>query len=150
MNPASNSPRPSLFNLAMAGLLLSACQATHRPIPHAPPEQAAQVVFPPLPNAQSKRLPGNMAASIQLAMEDFLPWGAPSAPAPIPQAPCLSHRESYEVVAVPLPEGVMLVRFELDPKACALTENVFDVTTYAIDVRTMRILSRETVTRPVP
>ncbi|WP_281248011.1 hypothetical protein [Stigmatella erecta] len=44
----------------------------------------------------------------------------------------------------------MLVRFELDPKACALTENVFDVTTYAIDVRTMRILSRETVTRPVP
>lgn len=134
----------------MVGLLLTACQATHRPIPHAPPEQAAQVVFPPLPNAQSKRLPGNMAASIQLAMEDFLPWDAPTAPAPIPQAPCLSHRESYDVVAVPLPESVILVRFELNPEVCAPIENVFDVTTYAIDVRTMRILSREIVTRPSP
>ncbi|WP_263437319.1 hypothetical protein [Stigmatella hybrida] len=42
----------------------------------------------------------------------------------------------------------MLVRFELNPEICAPTESVFDVTTYAIDVRTMRILSRELVTRP--
>jgi hypothetical protein len=150
MNPALNSLKPSLVSLAIMGLALSACQATHRPIPHASPERAAQVVFPSLPNAQSKRLPGNMAASIQLAMEDFLPWDPPSPAAPIPGAACLSHRESFDVVAVPLPEGVMLVRFELNPAICALTENVFDVTTYAIDVRSMRILSREIVTRPAP
>jgi hypothetical protein len=93
-----------------------------------------------------------MAASIQLAMDDFLPWDAP-APPPSPifhEEPCLRRRESYDVTAVPFPESVMLVRFDLNTDVCKSTDPLINIITYAIDIRTMRILSREMRTRPNP
>jgi hypothetical protein len=115
-------------------------------------EEAAGAEAPP--SAPSKeaaqRIEGNMAGAIQLSMDDFLPREAPPPRAPLPQEPCLRNRESYDVTAVPIPEGVILVRFNLNSAVCAPTEQLIDITTYAIDVRTMRILSRERHTRPNP
>jgi hypothetical protein len=91
-----------------------------------------------------------MAASIQLAMDDFLPWDAPPSREPVHQAPCLRRPESYDVTAVPSRESVMLVRFDLNTAVCEPNDPLINVTTYAIDIRTMRILSRETLTRPRP
>ncbi len=91
-----------------------------------------------------------MAASIQLAMDDFLPWDARPAPSPIREEPCLWRRESYDVTAAPAPESVMLVRFDLNIDTCKSKDQLLGITTYAIDIRTMRILSREMHTRPNP
>ncbi len=132
------------------GLVLSACGAPARSIPRAPPEEAARVVFPPLdlPREGLHRLEGNMAAALQLALEDFLPPEPRHAPGPGQRAPCLDRRDAYDVTAAPASEGVMLVRFVVNPSACETGESVLDVTTYAVDVRTMRILSTETQVRP--
>lgn len=128
----------------------SACAAPTRVIPRAAPEEAARVEFPSpgLPREGLRRLDGNMAAAIQLAMDDFLPWDARPTPGPVQRAPCLYRRDSYDVTAAPGPDAVMLVRFEPNPQACDTSESVADVTTYAVDVRTMRILSAETRVRP--
>lgn len=136
--------------LAGICLALSACVTAGPPIPHAPPEEAAKVKFPrfDLPAEGLQRIPGNMAASIQVAMEDFLPWGAKPASGSFKREPCLEHRASYDVTAAPDSEGVMLVRFALNPQTCETGESVVDMTTYAIDVRTMRILSIEHRTQP--
>jgi hypothetical protein len=91
-----------------------------------------------------------MAASIQLAMDDFLPWHAPPRNSPISEEPCLQRRESYDVTAAPALEGVMLVRFDLNTDACKPSDQLIHITTYAIDIRTMRILSRDLRTRPNP
>jgi hypothetical protein len=130
----------------------SACIAPRRPVPHASPEEAAAVAFPPqgLPKEGRLRLEGNTAAAIQLALDDFLPWDAPPTTGPVPLAPCLRLRESYDVTVAPGPEGVTLVRFTVNAAACDTGETVTDATTYAIDIRTMRILSREVHTRPRP
>jgi hypothetical protein len=139
---------------ALVWAAFSACTTPLRPIPHALPEEAATVEFPRmnLPPEGLQRLDGNMAASIQLAMDDFLPWDAPStsAPSPTHEAPCLRRRESYDVTAVPAPEGVMLVRFDLNTDVCKSNDQLLFITTYAVDIRTMRILSREMHTRPNP
>jgi hypothetical protein len=104
-----------------------------------------------LPQEGLQRLDGNMAASVQLAMDDFLPWNAPTPPPSlIPEEPCQRRRESYDVTAVPFPESVMLVRFDLNTGVCKPTAQLLDITTYAIEIRTMRILSREMHTRPNP
>jgi hypothetical protein len=104
-----------------------------------------------LPQEGLQRLDGNMAASIQLAMDDFLPWDAPAPPpSPIPEEPCLRRRESYDVTAAPAPESVMLVRFDLNTDACKSTDQLINIVTYAVDIRTMRLLSREMHTRPNP
>lgn len=103
-----------------------------------------------LPQEGLQRLDGNMAASIQLSMDDFLPRDVPLSRAPLYEEPCLQRRESYDVSAAPGPEGVMLVRFDLNTDVCEPGEQLIDITTYAIDIRTMRILSRESHTRPNP
>jgi hypothetical protein len=129
------------------------CTTPPRTVPHASPKEAATIEFPhmDLPREGRQRLDGNMAASIQLAMDDFLPWDAPPPePSPIHEEPCLRRRESYDVTAVPLPESVILVRFDLNTAACKSSDPLILITTYAIDVRTMRLLSREIRTRPNP
>ncbi len=96
------------------------------------------------------RLEGNTIAAIQLAIDDYLPWGAPPPNAPFEVSPCLGHRESYDVTTVPGPEGVILVRFDVNTGVCQSDGQLLDITTYAIDIRMMRILSREIRTRPNP
>lgn len=44
----------------------------------------------------------------------------------------------------------MLVRFDLNIDTCKSKDQLLGITTYAIDIRTMRILSREMHTRPNP
>jgi hypothetical protein len=44
----------------------------------------------------------------------------------------------------------MLVRFDLNTDVCRSTDQLIKIITYAIDIRTMRILSRERHTRPNP
>lgn len=44
----------------------------------------------------------------------------------------------------------MLVRFDLNTGVCKPKTQLLRITTYAIDIRTMRILSREMQTRPNP
>ena len=52
------------------------------------------------------------------------------------------RRESYNVFTAPGPEGVMFVRFVLDPDACKLADPVLDMgATYAVDVNKWRILA---------
>jgi len=127
---------------ALSCLALSACFSSARPIPHAPPEEAAKVEFPlEVPRAGRRIIQGNMAAAIQLALNDFLPPDARPSPGPVVLAPCLYRRESYDVTAAPASEGVMLVRFIVNPVVCDPGESIVDVTTYAVDVRTMRILA---------
>lgn len=113
-------------------------------------EEAAKVEFPKLglPKEGLRRLDGNMVAALQLAMDEFLPREAQPSTGAVQRAPCLYRRDSYDVTAVPAPDAVMLVRFTVNPTACETGESVVDVTTYAIDVRTMRILSAETRVLP--
>jgi hypothetical protein len=153
MRNAQPIPMRYLTLSALLAATLSACTTPPRRVTYAPPAEAAAVEFPSLtvstPGLQ--RLDGNMAASIQLAMDDFLPWDAPPPPSsPIHEEPCLRRRESYDVTAVPAPEGVMLVRFNLNTDICKSTDQLINIVTYAVDIRTMRILSREMHTRPNP
>ena len=130
-------------------LLLSACLTPGLAIPHAPAEEAAQVVFPPaLPEQGRQRLDGNTAAAIQLALEDFLPWGV-ALPAVPNRAPCLDWRQSYDVTVAPAREqGVVLVCFAVNLDVCDPHETIIDVTTYAVDVRVLRILAKGTYSVP--
>lgn len=138
--------------LLLLCVAVSACMAPRRIVPHASPEEAARVEFPypAFPEEEHVRLNGNSAAAIQLAMDDFLPWGAPPPQAPFQVSPCLSHRESYDVTTVPSPEGVILVRFDVNTGVCQPDDQLLVIATYAIDIRTMRILSREMRTRLNP
>lgn len=134
---------------ALSCLALSACFSSARSIPHAPLEEAAKVEFPlEVPREGRRRIQGNMAAAIQLALEDFLPPTARPSPGPGVLAPCLYQRESYDVTAAPTSEGVMLVRFVVNLGVCDPGESIVDVTTYAVDVRTMRILALEVHSQP--
>ncbi|MCY1030547.1 hypothetical protein OV207_03690 [Corallococcus sp. BB11-1] len=95
------------------------------------------------------RLEGNVSAAIQLAMEDFMPWDAP--PKPIAErAPCLDQWESYDVTTASLPESVLLVRFEPNRERCDSGQQLVELVTYAIEVRTMRILSIDAYPRLLP
>jgi hypothetical protein len=90
-------------------------------------------------------------AAIQLAMDHFLPLGIQLSPEHFRfKNACEFQRESYDAITTPGPEGVMLVRFIINQAACPLTKSGMnmttgqpdvDVFTYAIDIRTWRILS---------
>lgn len=112
---------------------------------HAPPAEAAQVKFPAqFPKEGLHELPGVMATAIQLAMDDFRPPGSKPHPGATPLEQCLYRRQSFDVMAVPGPAGVVFVRFVFNPDACTEEERavVLDMgATYAIDVRQWRILA---------
>jgi hypothetical protein len=152
------SPKASPKVLWLPCLILLACVNHARPVVHAPMDEAARFVFPSESEISwTVTLPGNMAAATQLAMDDFLPWDiAPPAGTP-PANACLYQRESYDVAAVPLPGEIILVRFDLNEDICQDTASSIDattgappvaVTTYAIDVRTLHILSTARHWRP--
>ncbi|HSP80402.1 MAG TPA: hypothetical protein VLQ93_17860, partial [Myxococcaceae bacterium] len=126
--------------------------------PLAPPEPSAPFEFPAdLPRQSLRHMVGNTAAAIELAVADFLSRQVQS-PAVSDEERCLSRLESYVVMAAPEPDGVMLVRFDVDDAACPppgppdLVEGrkvlppAF-VTTYAVDLRTLRILGINLTTR---
>jgi hypothetical protein len=126
-------------------MLLTACalfQRPPRPI-HAPPEEAARVVFP-LEFSKDERLiiPGTVLKAVQLAMEDFLPWNVRPHRGATPDEVCLYQRESYDVTTSPGPDGVLFVRFTVKDGACTMGGVILDMgATYAIDVTGERILA---------
>lgn len=104
---------------------------------------------PELPWEGRLRLEGNVAAAIQLALEDFLPGKALPPEGTRPEEACLYRPDSYAVTAAPEPTGVVQVRFTVEEQACptnalwgssgALAR--MDRTVHAVDIRTMRILA---------
>ncbi|WNG32426.1 hypothetical protein F0U61_01485 [Archangium violaceum] len=124
---------------------LPGCALFHwpfRPV-HAPPEEAAQVQFPPeIPAEGRLTIRGPMAAAIQLAMDDFLPRGVKPHAGADPVEVCLYQRESYDIFAAPEADGRVLVEIALAPEACKMDGPVLDMgATYAIDVKGWRILA---------
>lgn len=119
------------------------------------PEGAVPFQFPEqFPRENLQRLEGNTAAAIQLATDDFLARG----PGDSSEPPCVSQLSSYDVTAVPAGEGVTLVRFDVNDERCPPVgpPDIIDgkkyfgpsfITTYAIDIRTMRILGIDLTTR---
>lgn len=104
---------------------------------------------PELPKEGRLRLEGNVAAAIQLALEDLLPGEARPPEGSRPEEACLYRPGSYDVTAAQEPTGVVQVRFTVDERACptkalwgssgALAS--MDRTVHAVDIRTMRILA---------
>jgi hypothetical protein len=124
--------------------------------PAHPPEGPVPFQFPEqLPRENLQLLEGNTAAAIQLATDEFLasaPGGSSDEPT------CVSQLSSYDVTAVPAGEGVMLVRFDVNDGLCPPfgPPDIVDgkkyfgpsfITTYAIDIRTMRVLGIALTTR---
>lgn len=139
--------------------ILSVRTAIGRVIPVASEEESARVRFPQqLSPTGLIRLDGNMAAAIQLAVDHFRPLTSkPPAEASL-EEPCLQQPGAHDVTAAPLPGEVMLVRFDVNDAVCPPTGSPSEVggvkylspafiTTYAIDIRTMRILGIENSTR---
>ncbi|MFP2959060.1 hypothetical protein ACLEPN_14755 [Myxococcus sp. 1LA] len=127
--------------------LLPGCalfRPSSRPV-HAPPEEAARVVFPrDLPAEGLRELSGPLAAAIALAMEDFRPLGTKPHRGATPVEQCLYRREAFNVAAAPGPDGIIFVRFSFSPSNCAEHEReiVLDMgATYAVDVPGARILA---------
>jgi hypothetical protein len=126
-------------------ILLTACalfQHPPRPI-HAPPEEAARVVFPlDLPKEERLIIPGTVLKAVQFAMDDFLPWDVRPRRSATPEEICLYQRESYDVTTSPRPDGVLFVRFTVKDGACTMGGGILDMgATYAIDVTGWRILA---------
>ncbi|HYO59848.1 hypothetical protein [Archangium sp.] len=127
--------------------------------PLTPPEEAARFQFPPdLPRQNLRHIEGNMAAAIELAMDDFLALKASATAGASLEQECLSRLTAYDVTVVPESEGVMLVRFDVNDEVCPPpgTPDIVEgqkvlspafITTYAIDIRTMRILGINLTTR---
>lgn len=131
---------------------LPACMVARRPIPHAPAEEASRLQFPAsLPNEGALRLEGNTVAAVLLAMDDFLPWDTQPPPGTSSEGVCRYRRESYDVSTAPGSIGIILVRIALNDVACPPSPSAtvdaatglppLEVTTYAVDVRAMRILT---------
>lgn len=104
---------------------------------------------PELPREGRLHLEGNVAAAIQLALEDFLPDETRPPEGTRPEETCLYRPDSYAVTAAPGPTGVVQVRFTVDEGACP-TNTLWgssgalasmDGTVHAVDIRTMRVLA---------
>jgi hypothetical protein len=132
-------------------LVFTACVTVRLRVPHAPPEESSRVRFPSeIPQEGRIRVEGNTVAATLLALNAFLPRESADS--------CLHQRASYDVSVARQPDGVLLVR--LMPNAdCLRTRSttleattqspVVDVTTYAVDVRTWRILAIQRDWRPL-
>ncbi|NOK04272.1 MULTISPECIES: hypothetical protein [Myxococcus] len=127
---------------------LSGCSLLQRPFRpvRAPPEEAAKVTFPFALSEEEKqgliRVPGPVAAAIELAMDDFRPRDVkPHRGATIDEV-CMYQRESFDVTTIPGPEGILFVRFTLSPGACEQEGAINDAgATYAVDTQGWRILA---------
>ncbi len=132
----------------LACLFLSGCSLFCRPFRpvRAPPEEAATVSFPFALSEEEKqglmRVPGTVAAAIALAMDEFRPRDIKPHRGATPDEVCMYQRDSFDVTAIPGPEGVLFVRFTLKPGACEQEGMILDAgATYAVDVRGWRILA---------
>jgi hypothetical protein len=139
--------RPLLL-LLMTCAWLPACALFQRPPrpAHAPPEEAANFVWPvAIPEEGHQFLTGPMVVAIQLAMEDFLPWDIKPHKGATPGELCLYKRDSYDVLASPGAEGLVYVAITLRQAACHEEgEILLDMgALYAIDVKNWRILAVE-------
>jgi hypothetical protein len=136
------------------GSILAVQTATWQILPRVLAEEAARVHFPSQLEARRgyTRIQGNMAAAIQMALGDFRPKDASTPPGTFPEDACLHQRRSYDVTAVPAPDAIMLVRFDINDEECppSVPPTVIDgvkhyqpveTPVYAIDLRTMRILT---------
>jgi hypothetical protein len=136
------------------GAILAIQTPTWQLLPRALKEEAAQVHFPGQLEGWRgyTRIEGNMAAAIQLALDDFKPKDASAPLGTSPEDACLYQRRSYNVTAAPAPDAIMLVRFDVDGEACPLSgpaaamgdvnhQQPVETPTYAIDLRTMRVLT---------
>ena len=127
--------------------------------PLTPPEEAARFQFPPeLPRQALTYLEGNRAAALALAADDFLVRKNGTPAVGSPEQACLSRLVSHDVTTAPEPDGIMLVHFDVNDEVCpppgppevVESRKVLSpafVTTYAIDLRTMRILGIRLSTR---
>jgi hypothetical protein len=132
-------------------LVSTSCVTVRLRVPHAPAEEASRVRFPSgIPQEGRVRVEGNTAAATLLALNAFLPRESADS--------CLHQRASYDVSVARQPEGVLLVR--LMPNADCIRNShvsleattqspVVDVTTYAVDIRTWRILAIQRDWRPL-
>ncbi|WP_426756314.1 hypothetical protein [Myxococcus sp. Y35] len=147
------------LSLLALGAMALGCAITPAPLPRAPAEEASRFTFPTeLPAEGLLHLDGNTAAAIQLALEDFRPRGLPIPADTRPDETCLYEQRSYDVTFAPGPEGVVLVQFTQNDAVCPPSPELsvearsgkplLDVTTYAVDIRTMRILSVGVHVRP--
>jgi hypothetical protein len=134
--------------------ILAVQTATWQILPRALTQEAARAHFPGQLEARRgyTRIQANMAAAIQLALEDFRPKDASTPPGTFPGDACLYQRRSYDVTAAPVPDAIMLVRFDINDEECppsappTVLEGVkhyqpVETPMYAIDSRTMRILT---------
>jgi hypothetical protein len=134
--------------------ILAIQTATWQILPRALKEEAARALFPGQIEAQRgyTRIEGNMAAAIQFALDDFRPKDTSAPPGTFPEDACLYQRRSYDVTAAPAPDAIMLVRFDINDEVCppSVPPTIIDgvkrhqpveTPTYAIDLRTMRILT---------
>lgn len=134
--------------------ILAVQTATWQLLPRTLTEEAARVHFPGQLGKRDgyTRLEGNMAAAIQLALDDFIPKDISPPPGTSSEDACLYQRRSYDVTAAPAPDAIMMVRFDINHEACppSAPPNIMDgvkhyqpveTPMYAIDLRTMRILT---------
>jgi hypothetical protein len=124
--------------------------------PSVAPEGVASFQFPQeLPRENLLRMEANTVAAVQLATDEF---SAHSHGGSSDESPCVSQLSSYDVTAVSAAEGVTLVRFDVNDERCPPLgppgiiegKKVFApafITTYAIDIRTLRILGIDLSTR---
>lgn len=127
--------------------------------PLASPKEAAHFQFPlELPRQALRHIEGNMAAAMELAVDDFLAHKASVPTGGSLEQECLSRLMAHDVTAALAPDAVVLVRLDVNDEVCPppgapdmvegrkILPPAF-VTTYAIDIRTMRILGIQLTTR---
>jgi hypothetical protein len=88
------------------------------------------------------QVPATVAAAVSLALDDMLPRDVAPPRDATPDEVCLYRRDSYDAETAPLNDDVLLVSFRVREGACrAEGKTATEAATYAIDVRTWRILA---------
>jgi hypothetical protein len=128
--------------MLLVSFILSGCVTTRRPVAFVPAKEASWFKFSSdLPTEGQVKIPGTVAAAIQLVVDDFVPWDdKPPSGADTFDA-CLLEQASYDVEAAPGSEGVVFVSISMSPGACGPNKGAFGGAVYAVDVRNWRILA---------
>jgi hypothetical protein len=129
--------------LLLAVIFLSACVMARRPIAFVPGLEASWFKFPDdLPAEGQVKIPSTLAAAIQLAVDDFVPWDEKPPQGADTFDECATQQSSYDVSAVPGPDEIVFVSISLSPGACGRYRWVMDLgVVYAVDMRNHRILA---------
>jgi hypothetical protein len=129
--------------MLLMGLLVSACTTARRPVALVPGLEASWFKFPDeLPAEGQVKVPSTLAAAIQIAVDDFVPWDLKLPRGADTFDECAAQQSSYDVRAVPGPDGIVFVSIALSPGACGRYRWVTDLgAVYAVDVRNHRVLA---------